>query len=161
MVPTAPLAKSTTVAILVVGLESVTNMIVEPLVYGKGIGVSQAATLVMIAFWTWLWGPIGLLLTTPMTVCVLVASHHTPALSFLATLLGDEPALSPALGFYQRMGARQVGVVAPRPPRVTWSTHGAPFVAAVENGALWGTQFHPEKSGDAGAQLLTNWIGTL
>ncbi|CAL9422721.1 MULTISPECIES: imidazole glycerol phosphate synthase subunit HisH [unclassified Streptomyces] len=46
-------------------------------------------------------------------------------------------------------------------PRVTWSTHGKPFVAAVENGALWATQFHPEKSGDAGAQLLTNWIETL
>ncbi|MFB7915005.1 imidazole glycerol phosphate synthase subunit HisH [Streptomyces sp. NPDC056061] len=48
-----------------------------------------------------------------------------------------------------------------RAPRVTWSTHGEPFVAAVENGALWATQFHPEKSGDAGAQLLTNWIETL
>lgn len=47
------------------------------------------------------------------------------------------------------------------PPTVTWSTYGTPFVAAVENGALWATQFHPEKSGDAGAQLLTNWIGTL
>jgi len=47
------------------------------------------------------------------------------------------------------------------PPKVTWSTHGAPFVAAVENGPLWATQFHPEKSGDAGAQLLTNWIDTL
>ena len=44
-----------------------------------------------------------------------------------------------------------------RAPRVTWATHGEPFVAAVENGALWATQFHPEKSGDAGAQLLTNW----
>ncbi|MFC9737396.1 imidazole glycerol phosphate synthase subunit HisH [Streptomyces noursei] len=47
------------------------------------------------------------------------------------------------------------------PPKVTWATHGEPFVAAVENGALWATQFHPEKSGDAGAQLLTNWIRTL
>ncbi|MEU1814272.1 imidazole glycerol phosphate synthase subunit HisH [Streptomyces roseifaciens] len=48
-----------------------------------------------------------------------------------------------------------------RAPKVTWATHGEPFVAAVENGPLWATQFHPEKSGDAGAQLLTNWIGTL
>lgn len=48
-----------------------------------------------------------------------------------------------------------------RAPKVAWTTHGEPFVAAVENGALWATQFHPEKSGDAGAQLLTNWIGTL
>ncbi|MEV6009279.1 imidazole glycerol phosphate synthase subunit HisH [Streptomyces sp. NPDC051976] len=48
-----------------------------------------------------------------------------------------------------------------RPPQVAWATHGEPFVAAVENGALWATQFHPEKSGDAGAQLLTNWLDTL
>ncbi|MGW2541052.1 imidazole glycerol phosphate synthase subunit HisH [Kitasatospora sp. NPDC001574] len=47
------------------------------------------------------------------------------------------------------------------PPLVTWSTHGEPFVAAVENGPLWATQFHPEKSGDAGAALLTNWVSTL
>ncbi|KAA2258723.1 imidazole glycerol phosphate synthase subunit HisH [Solihabitans fulvus] len=47
-----------------------------------------------------------------------------------------------------------------RPPLVTWATHGEDFVAAVENGALWATQFHPEKSGDAGAQLLENWLAT-
>jgi imidazole glycerol-phosphate synthase subunit HisH len=48
-----------------------------------------------------------------------------------------------------------------RAPLVTWATHGQPFVAAVENGPLWATQFHPEKSGDAGAALLTNWVNTL
>ncbi|HEY3483075.1 MAG TPA: imidazole glycerol phosphate synthase subunit HisH, partial [Streptomyces sp.] len=48
-----------------------------------------------------------------------------------------------------------------RAPQVAWTTHGEPFVAAVENGPLWATQFHPEKSGDAGAQLLTNWLDTL
>lgn len=48
-----------------------------------------------------------------------------------------------------------------KPPLVTWSIHGSPFVAAVENGPLWATQFHPEKSGDAGAQLLANWVATL
>lgn len=48
-----------------------------------------------------------------------------------------------------------------RAPKVTWATHGEPFVAAVENGPLWATQFHPEKSGDAGAQLLSNWTKTL
>ncbi|MCF3104315.1 imidazole glycerol phosphate synthase subunit HisH [Streptomyces roseoverticillatus] len=48
-----------------------------------------------------------------------------------------------------------------RAPKVTWATHGEPFVAAVENGPLWATQFHPEKSGDAGATLLRNWLGTL
>ncbi|MEU3492771.1 imidazole glycerol phosphate synthase subunit HisH [Kitasatospora cineracea] len=48
-----------------------------------------------------------------------------------------------------------------RAPKVVWATHGQPFVAAVENGPLWATQFHPEKSGDAGAALLTNWVDTL
>ncbi|MFJ5882150.1 imidazole glycerol phosphate synthase subunit HisH [Kitasatospora cineracea] len=48
-----------------------------------------------------------------------------------------------------------------RAPKVIWATHGQPFVAAVENGPLWATQFHPEKSGDAGAALLTNWVDTL
>ena len=61
----------------------------------------------------------------------------------------------------QRLGASRSATPTSRPPKVTWATHGEPFVAAVENGALWATQFHPEKSGDAGAQLLTNWIGTL
>ncbi|MDX6312123.1 MAG: imidazole glycerol-phosphate synthase subunit HisH [Streptomyces sp.] len=55
----------------------------------------------------------------------------------------------------------EVGNAHIRPPKVTWATHGEPFVAAVENGPLWATQFHPEKSGDAGAQLLTNWLDTL
>jgi glutamine amidotransferase len=59
--------------------------------------------------------------------------------------------------FTERLGER-----APRqPPAVTWAEHGAPFVAAVENGPLAATQFHPEKSGDAGAQLLRNWVGSL
>lgn len=53
------------------------------------------------------------------------------------------------------------GNSAMRAPVVSWTTHGQPFVSAVENGPLWATQFHPEKSGDAGAQLLSNWIGTL
>ncbi|MGW1195341.1 imidazole glycerol phosphate synthase subunit HisH [Streptomyces sp. NPDC002536] len=55
----------------------------------------------------------------------------------------------------------EVGSDVIRPPQVTWATHGEPFVAAVENGPLCATQFHPEKSGDAGARLLTNWIETL
>jgi hypothetical protein len=57
----------------------------------------------MIAFWTWLWGPIGLLLATPLTVCLAVMGKHVPAVGFLSTLLGDRPALSPAIGFYQRL----------------------------------------------------------
>ncbi|KNE83544.1 MULTISPECIES: imidazole glycerol phosphate synthase subunit HisH [Streptomyces] len=55
----------------------------------------------------------------------------------------------------------EAGNASIRPPKVSWTTHGEPFVAAVENGPLWATQFHPEKSGDAGAQLLRNWVDTL
>jgi glutamine amidotransferase len=57
--------------------------------------------------------------------------------------------------------AFDVNQPAMRPPQVTWSDHGGRFIAAVENGPLSATQFHPEKSGDAGAQLLRNWIETL
>lgn len=66
--------------------------------------------------------------------------------------------------FVHSYAARQWAMPARPPmpePRVTWAEHGEPFVAAVENGPLWATQFHPEKSGDAGALLLTNWITTL
>ena len=94
-------------ALLVVGLfgalELVTNMIIEPTVYGRGIGVSQAALLIAVAFWTWLWGAVGLVLASPLTVCLVVLGRHVPHLRFLDTLLGDKPALSPAHRFYQRM----------------------------------------------------------
>ena len=87
-------------------LELITNMLVEPMVYGRGIGVSQAALLVAVAFWTWLWGPVGLVLASPLTVCLVVLGRYVPYLSFLDTLLGDRPALTPAQRLYQRLLAR-------------------------------------------------------
>ncbi len=103
-------AQGWTAPLLVIGLflvlESITNMVAEPWLYGRGIGVSATATLVMIAFWTWLWGPIGLVLATPLTVCLVVASKYVPALAFFDTLLGDKPALEASMGFYQRLLAR-------------------------------------------------------
>ncbi len=87
-------------------LELVSNMLIEPWLYGRGIGVSETATLIMIAFWTWLWGPIGLVLATPLTVCILVLGKYVPFLSVLDTLLGDQPALEPHIVFYQRLLAR-------------------------------------------------------
>lgn len=94
------------VLMLFLVLESISNMVVEPVLYGRGIGVSETATLVMVAFWTWLWGPIGLLLATPLTVCLVVLGHYVPALRFFDTLLGDRPALAPGARFYQRLLAR-------------------------------------------------------
>lgn len=86
--------------------ELVTNMLIEPWLYGRGMGVSQAALLVAVAFWTWLWGPVGLLLASPLTVCLVVLGRHVPYLRFLDTLLGDRPALQPWQRFYQRLLAR-------------------------------------------------------
>ena len=94
------------VLILFLTLELISNMLIEPWLYGRGIGVSETATLIMIAFWTWLWGPIGLVLATPLTVCLLVAGKYVPFLSVLDTLLGDKPALEPETVFYQRLLAR-------------------------------------------------------
>jgi hypothetical protein len=102
--------ESWTPPLLVVGLflilELSSNMFMEPWLYGRGIGVSAAASLVMIAFWTWLWGPIGLILATPLTVCLVVLGRYVPFLKFFDTLLGDQPALETHIGYYQRLLAR-------------------------------------------------------
>jgi predicted PurR-regulated permease PerM len=72
-------------------LEIATNMLLEPLLYGRGAGVSQVAILMSIVFWAWLWGPVGLLLATPLTVCLGVLGKYVPYLTFLDVLLSDEP----------------------------------------------------------------------
>ena len=90
---------------LFVLLELVTNMILEPLLYGRSAGVSQVALLLAIAFWTWLWGPVGLILATPLTVCLGVLGKYVPHLTFLDVLLSDK--LVPELNrYYQRLVAR-------------------------------------------------------
>jgi hypothetical protein len=68
--------------------------------------VSQVALLVSVAFWTWLWGPLGLLMATPLTVCLVVMGKHVPGLGFVGTLMADTPALAPEYGYYQRLLAR-------------------------------------------------------
>lgn len=78
------------------------------MIYGRGIGVSQAALLVCVAFWTWLWGPIGLVLASPLTVCIVVLGRYVPYLNFFDTLLGDRPTLSIGQRFYQRLLADDV-----------------------------------------------------
>ena len=104
------ISKDWSVALMVVALfgalELLTNMIIEPLAYGRGIGVSQAALLIAVAFWTWLWGPVGLVLASPLTVCLVVLGRYVPFLKFLDTLLGDRPALEPSQRLYQRMLAQ-------------------------------------------------------
>jgi len=87
-------------------LELTTNMVIEPLVYGRGMGVSQAALLIAVAFWTWLWGPVGLVLASPLTVCLAVLGRYVPFLKFFDTLLGDTPPLAPSHRLYQRLLAQ-------------------------------------------------------
>jgi AI-2E family transporter len=90
-------------ALLFIGIELVVSNLVEPLVYGGTAGVSSVALIAAATFWAWLWGPIGLLLSTPMTVCLVVLGRHVPRLQFLEILLGNEPVLTPAETFPQRM----------------------------------------------------------
>jgi predicted PurR-regulated permease PerM len=96
------LAPSLTIGLFVV-LELFTNNVLEPWLYGKKTGVSAVAVLLAAVFWTWLWGVVGLLLATPLTVCLLVIGKHVPQLSFLDTLLGNEPVFEPAKRVYQRL----------------------------------------------------------
>ncbi len=84
-------------------VELVVYNFIEPFVYGSIIGVSTVGILVAALFWTWLWGPIGLVLAMPMTVCLLVAARYIPQLRFLTVLLADEQPLSPAERVYQRL----------------------------------------------------------
>jgi predicted PurR-regulated permease PerM len=91
-----------TLALFVV-LESLVGNVVEPLLYGRNTGLSPIAVVVAATFWTWLWGPVGLVLSTPLTVCLVVIGRHVEQLNFLDVILGDAPALSPVEHFYQRL----------------------------------------------------------
>lgn len=91
-----------TLALFVV-TELIASNLVEPMLYGAHTGLSSLAILVAAIFWTAIWGPIGLILATPLTVCLVVVGRHVPQLSFLHVLLGDEPALTPDSRFYQRL----------------------------------------------------------
>src|SRR5262249_27129254 len=90
------------VALLVV-LGLVANNVIEPMLVSRSTGVSPIALVVAAAFWAWLWGPIGLVLSTPMTVCLAVMGRYVPQLQFLDVLLGTGPALDPQYGYYQRL----------------------------------------------------------
>ena len=98
--------------IRVVGLFVIMDLtaanIVEPVFLGKRTGVSSLALLVSIIFWTWIWGPLGLVLATPLTVCIAAVGRQVPSLKFLSVVLSDDPGLPPDLNFYQRVLARDV-----------------------------------------------------
>ncbi len=95
---------------LVVGLflvlELLTGSVLEPWLYGQSAGISQVALLIALTFWTWLWGPVGLLMATPLTVCLIVLGKHLPALGFIVVLMSDRPVIEAKARYYQRLLAR-------------------------------------------------------
>ncbi|MBL9187120.1 MAG: AI-2E family transporter [Opitutaceae bacterium] len=91
-----------TIALFVI-MELISNNFIELLLYGASTGISNLALLVAAVFWTWLWGPAGLVLSTPLTVCVLVIGNYVPAMNFLSTLLGSAPTAEPPAQFYERL----------------------------------------------------------
>ena len=91
-----------TVALFLV-VEPVTGQVVEPLVYGRSTGLSPVSVVISAIFWAWLWGPVGLILSTPLTLCLVVLGRHIDRLEFISVLLSDQPALTPAESFYQRI----------------------------------------------------------
>lgn len=90
-------------AALFIVAEPLAGHVIEPVLYGQHTGLSPVAIVVSTLFWVLLWGPIGLLLATPLTVCLVVLGRHIQALEFIEVLLGDEPALEPEERFYQRL----------------------------------------------------------
>lgn len=94
---------------LIIITEMTVGHAIEPMLFGRSSGLSPFAVVVSATFWTALWGPIGLVLATPMTVCLVVLGHHVESLKFFDILLGDRPALSPPEIFYQRMLANDPG----------------------------------------------------
>lgn len=92
--------------VLFLTLDLATAYFVEPLVFGRRTGVSSFALLISALFWIWVWGPVGLLLATPLTVCIAVLGRHVRSLRFLAIIFADEPALMPHVRYYQRLLAR-------------------------------------------------------
>ncbi len=91
-----------TIALFTV-LELVMGQVIEPFIYGRSAGLSPVAIVISAAFWTWLWGPLGLLMSTPLTLCVAVLARHVDRLQFIDIMLGDQPALTPQQAAYQRM----------------------------------------------------------
>ena len=93
---------------LFVVIETVTGQVVEPLAYGHSTGLSPVSVVIAAIFWAWLWGPVGLILSMPLTLCLVVLGRHVEHLQFIDVLLGDKPALTPVESYYQRVLAGDV-----------------------------------------------------
>ena len=147
-------------------LELFTNLVLETVLYAGAAGVSQVALLVSVAFWTWLWGPLGLLMATPLTVCLVVLGKHVPGLESVGTLMADTPALAPEYGYYQRLLARDQSEaaelierhIAAEPPRSVYDALLLPALNYAERDRLE-HRLSPEEEAaviDATRELLSD-----
>jgi predicted PurR-regulated permease PerM len=91
------------VAALFAGVEAVVGYVLEPLLYGRSSGLSPVSVVIAAIFWTWIWGPIGLILSMPLTLMLVALGRHIPAFAFFDIAFGDRPALTPQEAFYQRL----------------------------------------------------------
>ncbi len=154
------------VVALFAALELFTNLVLETVLYAGAAGVSQVALLVCVAFWTWLWGPLGLLMATPLTVCLVVLGKHVPGLEVFCTLLADSPPLAPEYNYYQRLLARDQSEAADlierhgkaEPPETVYDTLLLPALNYAERDRLEGRLSPEEESAvvDATRELLVD-----
>jgi predicted PurR-regulated permease PerM len=152
-------------------LELFTNLVLETVLYAGAAGVSQVALLVSVAFWTWLWGPLGLLLATPLTVCLVVLGKRVPGLEFVATLMADRPALAPEYGLYQRLLARDQTEasdlierhVKTEPPATVYDALLVPTLNYAERDRLEGRLSAAEESSviEATRELIADAAGSI
>ncbi len=84
-------------------LEALCTLLLEPLLYVQSTKISQVALLCSVAFWAWLWGPVGLLLAVPLTVCLIVFAKHVPGMEFVGILVAEAPPIAPHIAYYQRL----------------------------------------------------------
>ena len=151
---------------LFIALELFTNLVLETAFYAVAAGISQVALLVSVAFWTWLWGPLGLLMATPLTVCLVVLGKHVPGLEFVGLLIADAPALAPDYAYYQRLLARDQSEAADllerhievEPPRSVYDALLLPALNSAERDRLEGRLSLEEETTvlDATRELLAD-----
>ena len=127
--------------------EGVTGQVLEPVLYASSTGLSPTAVIVVAIFWSWIWGCIGLILSTPITLCLVVVGRHVRHLEFFDVLLGDRPALTPVEVLYQRLLAGDPDEILEQAETLL---KGAPFPRMTRHrfeGAAAGRQRHIARSG--------------
>jgi GAF domain-containing protein len=134
-------------AALILTIELISNNVIEPWLYGTSTGLTPVAVILSAIFWTLLWGPVGLVLATPLTVCLVVMGRYVPQLAFMEVLLGSEPVLQPEERLYQRLLAGNVEEaieiaethVADQAPYAFYEQVGVPALRLAENARQQGT----------------------